>query len=73
MRTQATLEKVGDCLVLRLPESLKKLPGFSVGDTFNIEVTSKGLNAVKASGQHSRGRQMFIDQRHGYLEDMPDY
>ncbi|WP_246769512.1 hypothetical protein [Escherichia sp. E2593] len=48
MRTQVVLQKWGNSIALRLTGNLKTVPGFSVGDIVNVEISEKGLFCRKA-------------------------
>ncbi|WP_186369588.1 transcriptional regulator [Yersinia alsatica] len=43
MRTQATLQKWGNSVALRLSGNLKTIPNFEVGDTVDIDISEQGL------------------------------
>lgn len=47
MRTQVVLQKWGNSIALRLTGNLKTVPGFSVGDIVNVEISEKGLFVEK--------------------------
>lgn len=47
MRTQATLQKWGNSLALRLSGTLKTIPQFEEGEVVNIDVTEQGLAISK--------------------------
>ncbi|CNE88015.1 cell growth regulatory protein MazE [Yersinia mollaretii] len=48
MRTQATLQKWGNSVALRLSGNLKTIPNFEVGDTVDIDISEQGLVIQKA-------------------------
>ncbi|HDM8436816.1 transcriptional regulator [Yersinia enterocolitica] len=43
MRVQATLQKWGNSVALRLSGNLKTIPNFEVGDTVDIDISEQGL------------------------------
>ncbi|CNH23315.1 ChpR family protein [Yersinia thracica] len=43
MRAQATLQKWGNSVALRLSGNLKSIPNFEVGDTVDIDISEQGL------------------------------
>ncbi|MBW5810699.1 transcriptional regulator [Yersinia kristensenii] len=43
MRAQATLQKWGNSVALRLSGNLKTIPNFEVGDTVDIDISEQGL------------------------------
>ncbi|CNI06165.1 AbrB/MazE/SpoVT family DNA-binding domain-containing protein [Yersinia pekkanenii] len=43
MRTQATLQKWGNSVALRLSGNLKTIPNFEVGDRVDIDISEQGL------------------------------
>ncbi|ARF51483.1 AbrB/MazE/SpoVT family DNA-binding domain-containing protein [Pantoea stewartii] len=43
MRTQAILQRWGNCIALRISGNLRTIPGFSAGETVAVEVSDKGL------------------------------
>ncbi|MBF7982565.1 MULTISPECIES: transcriptional regulator [Rahnella] len=51
MRTQATLQKWGNSIALRLSGNLKSIPQFEEGDVVDIEVSEEGLQIRKAKGK----------------------
>lgn len=51
MRTQATLQKWGNSIALRLSGSLKSIPQFEEGDVVDIEISEEGLQIRKADKQ----------------------
>lgn len=48
MRTQATLQKWGNSIALRLSGNLKSIPQFEEGDVVDVEITEEGLHIRKA-------------------------
>ncbi|AKP32558.1 cell growth regulatory protein MazE [Yersinia aleksiciae] len=49
MRTQATLQKWGNSVALRLSGNLKTIPNFEVGDTVDIDISEQGLVIQKVA------------------------
>ncbi|CCQ39773.1 transcriptional regulator [Yersinia enterocolitica] len=43
MRAQATLQKWGNSVALRLSGNLKTIPNFEVGDIVDIDISEQGL------------------------------
>lgn len=48
MRTQATLQKWGNSIALRLSGNLKSIPQFEEGDVVDVDISEEGLHIRKA-------------------------